>query len=237
MSQSTLSRELALAIGLAARALPDITPAQLVSVLIGCIGVPITAENLAQLKLQQYKKALNRNLQTSFSTAQVQPSYDCLQYSRNSGQHQTLSLQAYQRGDMPHSIRVAVASQQGVYIDGQFSQCNQFYIFQVSAVEVRLIMIRSANTKEALTAEQKMQYRAQLIEDCNVLYSHSISAQAAARVIKFGVHPIKLTHIAQASTIIEQLQHVLSTSPPPWLAKTMGIESAIQQPSLLGETV
>ncbi len=238
MSQSTLSRELALAIGLAARALPKVEVQQLIVVLIDCVGVPLTETKFRELRLQQYKKALNRNLKTAFSSAQVQASFEHLNIQdKCKSSPSSPVLQAYKNGDMPHSIRVAVASKQGVYVDGQFSQCPQFYIFQVSALEARLIMIRAANSTEPQSAVQKQHYRAELIQDCKVLYSHSIGGQAAAKAIKLGVHPIKLTHTALVSEIIQQLQHVLSTSPPPWLAKTMGLSQPPIQPSLFGETL
>lgn len=220
MSQSTLSRELALRIGLAARALPDTQPKQLVGVLTGLLGLPLTAENLASLTLKQYQQALNE----AYAPETLRKSLALLQYDSQPADATAKSrIQFYRAGDMPHSIRVAVASCNGVHIDGQFSLCKQFYIFQISAHEQRLIAIRAAETAETLKSEQKQHYRAELIQDCQVLYSHSIGAQAAAKVIKQGVHPIKMSSKAIIVDTIEQLQHVLSTSPPPWLAKSMGM--------------
>ncbi len=220
MSQSTLSRELALRIGLAARALPDTQPKLLVDALTGILGLPITEEKLASLTLKQYQQAF----QCAYTPEILQKSLTLLQNGDLSGITAASSrVQFYRAGDMPNSIRVAVASQNGVYIDGQFSLCKQFYIFQISACEQRLIAIRAAETAEPLKAEQKQYYRAELIQDCQVLYSHSIGAQAAAKVINQGVHPIKMSGKAIITDIIEQLQHVLLTSPPPWLAKSMGV--------------
>ena len=57
MSQNTLSRELALRIGLAARALPDTTIQRLMTVLTAELGLPITEEKLATLNLKTLKTA------------------------------------------------------------------------------------------------------------------------------------------------------------------------------------
>ncbi|MFA5919831.1 MAG: dinitrogenase iron-molybdenum cofactor biosynthesis protein, partial [Methylococcaceae bacterium] len=48
---------------------------------------------------------------------------------------------------------------------------------------------------------------------------------AAAKIVKLGIHPIKLQGIESITGIINQLQTVIAGTPPPWLAKVMGIEA------------
>ena len=55
-SQDTLSRELALRIGLAARALPDTDARRLFTVLTDCVGLPITEDKLAGINLKTLKE-------------------------------------------------------------------------------------------------------------------------------------------------------------------------------------
>ncbi len=231
MSQLTLSRELALRIGLAARALPDTQPKHLVQVLTDLFGLPLTEGKLATLTLQQFRRAL---LPRAYPSEVVQQALSLL--LQNAGERakadDRVRMQSYRAGDMPHSIRIAVASDDGVHIDGQFSACPQFYIFQVSADERRLIAIRSATTQKPMKSEQKQHYRAEIIQDCQVFYSQSIGGPAAVQVIKQGVHPVKLNGTPRIADIIDQLQHVLQTSPPPWLAKSMGMAKHPSQPSL-----
>jgi len=43
-------------------------------------------------------------------------------------------------------------------------------------------------------------------------------------VIRAGVHTIKHASALPAREIVEELQRVLATTPPPWLAKAMGAE-------------
>ena len=221
MSQSTLSRELALRIGLAAKALPDTQPQQLIRILISLLELPLTEKKLESLTLAKYQRALNGD----YAPEILKKSLKLLQNTAGSSAKSVASspIQFYREGDMPHSIRVAIATDDGLHIDGQFSVCKQFYIYQVSALEQRLIAIRAAETAEPLKAEQKQHYRAEIIQDCQVLYSQSISGPAAAKVVRQGVHPIKLNGRAFIADIIEQLRHVLISSPPPWLAKSMGM--------------
>jgi len=59
-----------------------------------------------------------------------------------------------------------------------------------------------------------------------VLYIASVGGPAAAKIVKLGIHPIKLSAIESISEVIDQLQSVLAGTPPPWLAKVMGIEAS-----------
>jgi nitrogen fixation protein NifX len=58
-----------------------------------------------------------------------------------------------------------------------------------------------------------------------VLYIASVGGPAAAKIVKLGIHPMKLPGIESIAEIIGQLQTVIAGTPPPWLAKVMGIEA------------
>lgn len=126
----------------------------------------------------------------------------------------------YAENDMPGSIRVACASRSGEQVDGHFGSCLRFLIYQVSADEIRLIDLRT--TKSAGKADDKSALRAKLIRDCHLLYVQSIGGPAAAKVVKRGIHPVKLPEDGRAPEVLARLQKVLAGSPPPWLAKIMG---------------
>ncbi len=127
---------------------------------------------------------------------------------------------SYAEGDMPGSIRAACASLGGEQVDGHFGSCPRFLVYQVSADEIRLIDRRA--TESAGRTDDTSAYRAGLIEDCHILYIRSIGGPAAAKVVKAGVHPIKILEGGEAPEVLAQLQKVLAGSPPPWLAKVMG---------------
>jgi len=225
MSQSTLSRELALGIGLAARALPNTDPKRLVTLLAKELGLPLTASKLKTLTVSQLQKLLEQTKSQRYSQHVVTSALAHLHAidELDETDNKLAEIQSYQIGDMPHSIRLAVTSDNGISINGQFSTCDHYYIYQLSPQEHRLIDIRKVELTAGLKAEQKQQYRAELIQDCQVLYSLAIGGQAAAKVVKQGVHPMKISGQADIADIIEQLQQVLVSSPPPWLAKIMGL--------------
>lgn len=227
MSQSALPRELALAIGLATKALPGACPKDIINLLIDTVGLPFTSVKFNALSFKLYRQAVNKYLRLTYSRQQIYLSFSHLQACKGAHKNAALPLQPYHRGDMPHSIRIAVTSQDGIHINGHFNSCKEFYIYQVSAAEYRLIILRPADNNKDMTAEEKQFYRAQILQDCHVLYVQSIGAASVAKVIKYRVHPIKLKNEPLIIDIVEQLQHVLQTSPPPWLAKTMGLSEVL----------
>jgi len=223
MSASSLSRDLALRIGLAARSLPDTDPRRLINVLIACVGMPLTAEKLAQLKVKDLKTAADGE----FAQIDAEALKTALHHLKTDSvlEAETLpTIQAFTEGDMPGSIRVACASNHGDDLDGHFGSCARFLIYQVSAAEIRLIDMRSTHpTQERALTDDKNTDRAQLISDCHLLYVVSIGGPPAAKVVKAGVHPVKIPEGGRAPELLRELQTVLAGTPPPWLAKIIGV--------------
>ncbi len=215
-----ISREIALRIAFAAKLLPDIEPLQILKVLDELVGLPPTLDALSKLTLKQLKVAQAAD----FSAVDIELLKKSLAYLKGekeiAGEGEKLELQAYAEGDMPDSLRIACASNKGEQLDGHFGSCSRFLIYQVGVDEIRLIDVRDASGPEA--RDDKNAYRAGLIEDCQVLFVASIGGPAAAKVVKFGVHPVKHPTGGEARERLVQLQTVIATSPPPWLAKAMG---------------
>jgi nitrogen fixation protein NifX len=130
-------------------------------------------------------------------------------------------IEPYQAGEMPDSMRIAVASNSKEQLDGHFGSCLRYLVYQLSAKEMKLIDIRSAIGADL--SDDKNGFRVSLIKDCHVLYIVSIGGPAAAKVIKAGLYPMKVNEGGPAREILSQLQKVMVTSPPPWLAKILGV--------------
>ncbi|WP_295389617.1 dinitrogenase iron-molybdenum cofactor biosynthesis protein [uncultured Thiodictyon sp.] len=216
---SPISEDLALRIGLAARALPDTDPARLIRVLGAAVGLPPTVEKLAALKVKDLRAAADGEL----GDIDLDALKAALAHLKGEGIVDSAPpppLDAYTDGDMPGSIRVACASDTGDHLDGHFGAARRFLIYQVSAAECRLIDVRRVDDTGA---EDRNAYRAGLIADCQVLYVASIGGPAAAKVIKLDIHPIKDAAGGSARERMVRLQETLSHQAPPWLAKVMGM--------------
>ena len=123
---------------------------------------------------------------------------------------------------MPGSIRIACASNSNEELDGHFGSCRRFLIYQVSASEARLIDVRRILSPDDSHDQEKNDYRAELINDCAILFVNSIGGPAAAKVVKRDIHPIKSPTAEPARVKLEELRTILAGTPPPWLARIMG---------------
>ncbi|MEI7994452.1 MAG: nitrogen fixation protein NifX [Methylococcaceae bacterium] len=223
-SQDMLSRELALRIGLAARTLPDTDAKRLFKVLTSCVGLPITEAKIGSINLQKLKSAEDGEF-SDIDEGLLKKALHILKHDVETGATLKPKVYTYSDGDMPGSVRIACASNDAINVDGHFGSCSQFMIYQVSADEARLIEIRGTEIPAGIEVDDKNAFRAELIKDCQVIYMASVGGPAAAKIVKLGIHPMKLSGTEAIDDIIAQLQAVISGTPPPWLAKIMGIEA------------
>ena len=220
--QVRLPAHLALRIALAARALKGIDAACLVRALIAAVGEPITEARLAKLRASRLRsRLLEQALSEELTDRQLHRALGLLKGRGVCMPEEPLPTpEAYQSGDMPDSIRVACASTTGELLDGAFGSCPRFLIYQISPHESRLIELREVDA--AFVTQDRYAYRADLLHDCQLLYTLSIGGPAAAKVVRAGIHPVRVARSTPARDVVTALHGVLATAPPPWLAKVMG---------------
>ncbi len=215
----SLSKDIALRVGLAARELPDTDAVRLLAVLADAIGLPPTARSLSTLTVKTLKAASNGEF-ADMDNAAIKSALACLKGEIDISADPLPEIEAYVEGDMPGSIRVACASNKGEKLDGHFGSCQRFLIYQLTQDEMRLVDIRAVD--EAQAEGDKNAYRASLIDDCQLLFIASIGGPAAAKVVRAGVHPIKKPDAGDARDELAALQSRIGPKAPPWLAKVLG---------------
>lgn len=225
MTATPIDREVALRIGLAARALPEVSPRYLLEVLIDKLGMPLTLEKLGQVTVTQLKTGLGSpdgEEDTEHLGELSIPDYkEAVRILWGEAEAVELPVpEPYAEGDLPGSIQVAIASNTAERMDGHFGSCKRFLVYRVNRDAMRLIDLRS--TQGAEESDDRNAFRANLIRDCQVLYMVSIGGPAAAKVIRAGIYPMKLQEEAEARDLLARLQSILSGHPPPWLAKITG---------------
>jgi nitrogen fixation protein NifX len=220
---TVITKAAALRIAQAARVLSDVSAGAFAAKLGDTIGLPITEEKLAKVTVADIKLILSgeETVEPDVDGASIKLAVRYL-WGQSTEAENLPSLDAYQESDMPGSLRVAVASNSEENLDGHFGSCPRFLIYQVGSSEIRLIDIRStAITDEA---EDKNVARASLIKDCQIVYVQSIGGPAAAKAVRANIHPVKAPEGGKASIALQRLQAVID-SPPPWLAKILGVEA------------
>ncbi|MDR3632224.1 MAG: dinitrogenase iron-molybdenum cofactor biosynthesis protein [Isosphaeraceae bacterium] len=228
-----LSRALALRIGMASRALPGVSAGQLLNGLIGQLGWPLNEEKLARVTVTQLRNAVSQggsiDADVDMPTADVADRFGVARLKEvveilwgNKVEDEDLPpVEPYEHGDLPGSIRAAVASDSGEELNSHFGSARRYLIYQLTPEECRLIDIRPADGAEE--AEDSSAFRARLIDDCHVLFVQSIGGPAAAKVINAGVYPLKYVEGGPARSYLDALCKKMGSSPPPWLAKAMNV--------------
>ncbi|MEM8807023.1 MAG: dinitrogenase iron-molybdenum cofactor biosynthesis protein [Cyanobacteria bacterium P01_G01_bin.38] len=231
MTDQPISNEVALRIALAARVLPDISVGELIGALQTNLDDELTEDSLSTLTVTQLKRSFGNIYEVdegewegeeadNQDIAAFKEAVRILWGEQGECDH-PLPIEPYQEGDMPNSIRIAVASNTAEQLDGHFGSCHRYLIYQLSTDEIKLIEVRSA--LEADLSDNKNAFRVNLIRDCPVLYVASIGGPAAAKVIQANIYPMKIEAGGDIREILADLQKAIATSPPPWLAKILGI--------------
>lgn len=229
MASPAISREVALRIGLAAKALTPISAADLLPALMKSLDGTLTEDSLKQVSDKELRVAL-KTLASEDDTDEAAPSDEAIKQAVSylRGEENALpelpQIQSYEEGDMPGSIRIAIASSSGENVNGHFGSCPRFLIYQLSTEAYRLVDIRS--TAEADEAEDKNSARVDLVKDCHVMYIQSVGGPAAAKIVRAGIYPMKKPDGGSAQQTLEELQQVMQGTPPPWLAKVMGKDAS-----------
>ena len=229
VSEQPISNDVALRIGLAARLLPDTSVAELIDAIQSSVGETLNEASLSRVTVTHLKQSLRGtyNLDGEEDGAENPDNSDIAAFKDAVrvlwGQVDDDSLPStdpYAEGDMPRSVRVAVASNEGEKLDGHFGSCQRFLVYQVSRQELRLVDVRP--TLPADMTSDKNGARVQLIGDCRILYTQSIGGPAMAKVFKADIHISKHPDAGEARETLKALQTVLAGNPPPWLAKAIG---------------
>jgi nitrogen fixation protein NifX len=230
MEQTTppITREAALRTALAARAMPNVTLPRLIDLLRRQLGHEIDEEDLRKVTVTMLK--------TGFASVDGEEDGEDIGiglesmklavrilWGETQGDDTLPKIESYEDGEMPGSVRVAIASDKGDLLSGHFGSCLRFLVYQVSPTGIRLVDIR--DTMDAEFADDKNLWRARLIGDCHVCYVVSIGGPAAAKVIRADIYPIKIPDGGPAVEILAQFQQAMVNSPPPWLLKILGVSA------------
>jgi nitrogen fixation protein NifX len=225
---TTITQGAALRIALAARVLEGVDTREFTKWVVKKLGFPVNETKLAGLTVTDLKQALTAEetqetaIETDIDMESLKLAVRYLWGEDVDADEVLPAVEAYAEGDMPGSLRVAVASNKDENLDGHFGSALRFLIYQLSKDEIRLVAVRP--TLEADLAEDKNAARSALINDCQVVYVQSVGGPAAAKIVRAGVHPMKYPQTGPAREVIARLQSILD-APPPWLAKILGVEA------------
>lgn len=213
---SAITEQVALRLGLASKALPQLSLPKFINSLIEQLGQPLTEKKLRSLtpkKLFQHLVQQDRDVERNQSN-QV---YAILTNS------EIATMQAPSLPDMPilkgPVLQVAVSSNNDEQLDGHFGSCLRFLIYQVNSTAWQLVDIRPVITDN--TGLSRTDDLVDMIKDCHMLATLSIGGPAAAKVVRADITPVKKAQAMSTDTLLAPLTQVIANNPPPWLNKIL----------------
>ncbi len=127
-------------------------------------------------------------------------------------------------------MRIAFATHDLRTMDAHFGGARNFAIYSVSTEgyrfeeAIRFDGSSGENGVHADADDDRITPRVDAIEGCALLFVLAIGGPAAAKVVNRRIHPVKLPHPEPIDRVLERVQDMLRTSPPPWLRKAMASE-------------
>ena len=222
-----LDREIALRIALATRILPGVELTKLVDILHERVGSPLDDEKLKSVTVTNLKTGIGSHdgeedgEDIALGLANIKLAVRYL-WGEEAEDESIPTIEVYKEGDIPDSIRVAIASNSGALLNGHFGSCLRYLIYQLSKDDMRLIDIRSA--LDADDSDDRNLFRVELIKDCHVVFVQSVGGPAAAKIIRANIYPIKISDVIEATDKLTEFQTVFD-APPPWFSKILGLSA------------
>ena len=195
-----------------AQAVPEVEQGILFDWISGALNGPLSTAQLEKLTVETLQSQAPAEL-AGFSNARWQVLLECLQGEL------PVHLDPKPAVAEADALRVAFSSNDGLHVNGHFGNCHLFFIYQVTGNGSQLIDIRHFVADESLEDNET---RARLLHSCHLLFCEAIGGPAAGRIIRHGIHPVKIKKDNRISTQLDALQELMQGQLPPWLAKALG---------------
>lgn len=125
---------------------------------------------------------------------------------------------------LDNTIKVAFASKDMKNINAHFGGAKEFVVYSVSKEGYQVDGIVQTDTSD-LDGDDKTDFKVKTLAGVNIMYCESIGGTAAAKVIRSGIHPMKVQNEATIEDVLKELVTMLQGNPPPWIKKIMNIET------------
>ncbi|RXJ81543.1 NifB/NifX family molybdenum-iron cluster-binding protein [Arcobacter sp. F2176] len=115
-------------------------------------------------------------------------------------------------------MRIAFASKDNIYVNQHFGWCKEFYIYEIK--DDSFSFIKSVDSSIEIEDEiEKLNYKIECCEGCDILYVQQIGPKAALMVKASKIFPM------QASSEDEKIEDILNKlvkmkeNPPIWMRR------------------
>ena len=125
---------------------------------------------------------------------------------------------------LENAMKVAFATKDMEEINAHFGGAKEFVVYNVSKEGFGLDGVVKTDTSE-LDGDSKTDFKVKALEGVNIMYCESIGGTAAAKVIRSGIHPMKVQEPRKIEEVLQELVTMINGNPPPWVKRIMKIET------------
>ena len=125
---------------------------------------------------------------------------------------------------LENAMKVAFATKDMEEINAHFGGAKEFVVYNVSGEGFSLDGVVKTDTSE-LEGDSKTDFKVKALEGINIMYCESIGGTAAAKVIRSGIHPMKVQEPRKIEEVLNELVTMINGNPPPWVKRIMNIET------------
>lgn len=135
------------------------------------------------------------------------------------------------------ALRIAICTNDMEHLNAHFGSARKFAVYEVTRDAARFIealefgTVTEASGKHADT-DDRITPKVEALTGCALLFCLAIGGPSAAKIVKAGIHPVKVNAPETIPAVIERTQAMLKGNPPPFLRKILGRDA---RPSFLDE--
>lgn len=125
---------------------------------------------------------------------------------------------------MENAMKVAFATKDMEEINAHFGGAREFVVYNVSKDGFSLCEVIKTDTT-GIEEEDKTDFRVRALKGISIMYCESIGGTAAAKVIRAGIHPMKVGEPTLIEDILKSLVAMINTNPPPWIKRIIHMQT------------
>jgi len=127
-------------------------------------------------------------------------------------------------GTMENAIKVAFATKDMEEINAHFGGAKEFVVYNVSKEGFELSEVIKTDNSD-IEDDDKTDFRVRALKGINIMYSESIGGTAAAKVIRAGIHPMKVNEPTLIVDVLKSLVEMINKNPPPWVKRIIQMKT------------
>ena len=125
-------------------------------------------------------------------------------------------------------MKVAFATKDLLNVDDHFGWAKQFAIYDITKDGYSLFKVVTTEDEDPAEEDDKISAKLALIEGASIIYCQAIGANAAARVVKAQIHPVKILNNESIESVLQKMIDMLKTNPPPWIRRIIARQEGEQ---------